>query len=301
MEALVEGDGHRTFFVGFDDGFKLLDKLRKMHPALASIVNGTIQRGVSPDIVGANVVSKAFARSKRLERELLRDSVSGSQIKRYQPYESDEYIIYTTRNTTMADYPNIKAFMEPFRAKNTCKEVTAKKHPWYALHRPRDPEIFKSPKFIGLTTKKDVELIYDQDGDLYVTDAMYVFSLLEGIDYWATMGILHSKAVAFLYRAANQGEPRVIPQIKASKLLTLPFPSQSKDEKAWEELSTRVRRVVDVNRQATLATTEHARTSLRRQAQAVDHQIDSIVYAMYGMNDIEIRLTEECLAMPRPQ
>jgi hypothetical protein len=171
-KKLVDRDPHFTFFVGDLRGTKLLDRLRHVHPPLDKAVRNRIERGVSPDVAVAHVVSPSDVRTKRLESEVLRPSISSVQIKRYNNWTCDQFIIYTTRDTPIGKYPNVEKHLRSFKYLNTCKEVVQRKHPWWSLHRPRDPQIFASPKLIGLTTTKTIELLYDEESSVYVTDAM---------------------------------------------------------------------------------------------------------------------------------
>jgi len=41
-----------------------------------------------------------------------------------------------------------------------------------------------------------------------------------------------------------------------------------------------------------VAHTDHEKTSLQRQIDAVDQQIDQLVYELYGLTDEEIRIVE---------
>ena len=161
-KKLVRSDPHFTYFLTHRGSSRILDRLRKKHGALNQSLVGTIQRGVSPDIAAAHVITRAGAKTLGLEKELLKPSLSGSQIHRYRPFKTDQFIIYTERDTDIHSYPKIESFLKQFRSENSCPEVADKKHPWYALHRPRNPEIFKSPKLIGLTTTKRIELVYDE-------------------------------------------------------------------------------------------------------------------------------------------
>jgi hypothetical protein len=133
---LVRRDPHLTFFVGQLQAIALLDRLRQRHPPLGAAIEGAIQRGVSPDVVTAHVVTREQIEAEELETDVIRPSISGSQIKRYCPWESDQFIIYTSRSTPIDKYPNILKHLERFRHLNTCKEVVEGKHPWWTLHRP---------------------------------------------------------------------------------------------------------------------------------------------------------------------
>jgi hypothetical protein len=288
----VEADSHRTFFTGQLDGTALLNRLRQKHPPLSKFISGSIQRGVSPDVVAAHVVSKAKAKSLKLERELLRPSISGPQIKRYREWTADQMILYTSRDTPIKNYPRARKFLEQFRDDNTCKEVAEGKHPWWSLHRPRDPQIFAAPKFIGLTTSKTIELVYDADASVYATDAMYIFSTVSGVNPWAFMAVLQAKLFLFLYQVSNQGESRVIPQVKASKIDTLPVPVCDKPNPLLTKLEERCRQMYELHRIQTSARHPEDKTRVQRQIDATDREIDRLVYDLYGLTGEEIAVVE---------
>jgi type I restriction-modification system DNA methylase subunit len=292
-KSFVTEDPHFTFFVVNDTKpVALLTKLRKNHPLFSQVINGEIQRGVSPDVVEMHVLSKKAQSKEKLEKDILRKSLSGTQIKRYQPWTSDQYIIYATRETDLREYPRAAKYIKKSRKLNTCKEVKRGKHPWWAVHRAREPKIFTSPKFIGLTTKKTIELVYDEKDSLYVTDAMYVFSLKEGMDPWAAMAVLQAKLFLFLYRVSNQGESRVIPQVKAAKLGGIPFPNL-RESKYTEALSDLSKRMCSLNEQLAAEKSEHGRRELERRISSTDAEIDELVYKAYGLNEAETKLVEE--------
>ena len=290
---LVKKDPHYTFFVNKIDKTKLLDRLREQHLSLETIIEGAIQRGVSPDVKEAHIVSVNDAKKIGLEKDLLRKSISGPQIKRYQPWKSDQLIIYTSKTTKIRDYPITEDYLKKFKDLNSCQEVIEGNHPYWALHRPRNPDIFKSPKFIGLTTSKTIEIIYDENSSLFVTDAMYVFTIKEKINPWVLMAILHSKLFLFLYRVANQGESRVIPQVKASKLNSLPIPKSSmSDNASITSLSQHAVKMLDLNKRMQDAKLDQDKTLLQRQIEVTDASIDTLVYELYGLTEEEIAIVE---------
>jgi hypothetical protein len=124
---------------------------------------------------------------------------------------------------------------------------------------------------------------YDEKDSLYVTDAMYVFSLKEGIDPLAAMAVLQSKLFLFLYRVTNQGESRVIPQVKAAKLIGIPFPDllASDHSNTLSELS---KTMCLLNEQLASEKSDHARTELERRISSTDRDIDELVYKIYGIS-----------------
>jgi hypothetical protein len=291
-KSLVQRDTHLTFFINLEKAALLLMRLREQYPTLGSLLPAGIQRGISPDLVEAHVVSKSTAKREKLESELLRTSVSGPQIKRYQNWSPDQFIIYTTRETLIKNYPNIYKYLGRFRHLNSCPEVRDAKHPWWALHRPRASTIFDAPKIIGLTTSKTIELIYDSNSSAYVTDAMYVFQSPHDWEPWSLIAILQSKLFLFLYRTANQGESRVIPQVKASKLEPLPIPKCDVSHSSSKRLSGIAKQLLDSKQHWLAAKTDKDKNYYSSKCAAFDHQIDALVYELYDLAEEEIQIVE---------
>jgi len=186
--------------------------------------------------------------------------------------------------------------MKAFRDRLTCKEILTGKHPWWSLHRSRNPEIFRSPKFIGVTTSRKIEVVYDKDEQLVVTDACYVFKVCGQYDYRFVLGLLHSALFAWCYRTANQGDGRVIPQVKAAKLSSLPIRtidfSNPTDTARHDRMVELVERMLDLNRQLAEAKEPQTKTVLQRQIETTDRQIDRLVYELYSLTEDEIKIIE---------
>jgi len=289
----VGADESRTLFAGSLKETQLLQRLRGKYPAFVSVIHGRIERGVSPDVVGAHVLKAEAAQELGIEPALLRPSLSGRAIRRFQPSVADQLLLYTTRETPIEQYPNARAWLNQWASRNTCKEVADGKHPAWALHRPRDPGIFTSPKFIGLTTSKVFEVVYDPTDDLYVTDAMYVFRIREDLDPRVILGLIHSRVMLFLYRVANQGEGRVIPQVKAAKLKDIPVPVLDMESAECRRLADIVDQIVAVTSRFREARVPSDTEAFRREAGGLIARIDRLVYDLYALTDDEIALVEE--------
>ena len=286
-EKVVQADPHTTYFLDSNEKSKILSTLRKKQITVAEIIEGKISRGISPDIAEPHVVP--ISEIGDLEPGLLKPSISGKQVKNFCEYTIDQKIIYTTRETNIVKFPKILERLEPFKIQNTCREVVEKKHPWYSLHRPRNLSIFDSPKFIGLTTTKVIELVYDETNNLVVTDAMYVFKILPTMDRHVCMAILTSKIFLQLYRISNQGESRVIPQIKAEKLLTIPFPNITPKDKEWNELKQHSVNSYTLHKQYRNSTTSQGKDLLERKIESVQNGIESSVSRAYGLSEQQLK------------
>jgi hypothetical protein len=121
---------------------------------------------------------------------------------------------------------------------------------------------------------------------------MYVFRLKPRFDSWACKAILQSKLFHFLYRVANQGESRVIPQVKASKLQTLPFPDVESSHPVIIELHRCRTAMLSLNKEIRGTRNPNDKTRLQRDVEATDRQIDQLGYELYGLTEEEIKIVE---------
>jgi hypothetical protein len=96
-----------------------------------------IQRGVSPDLKEAFVVTPDIIRKYKLyiEREKLKPvHTGGKELGRYFIRESGLWLIYTSRDDDFRRIPNICRYIQSFKSEITCREVKEEKHPLFALH-----------------------------------------------------------------------------------------------------------------------------------------------------------------------
>lgn len=294
-EKVVRSDPNVTLFASENYAPTLLAKLSKKFEPLSTYLKGGIQRGVTPDVVGAHVLSSELAKSLHIEREILRPSVTGDQIKPFAQWKSNQSIIYLTRDDDIRKYPKALAHIEQYRKIITCPEVKEKKHPWWSLHRPRSESIFESPKIIGLTTTKIISVIYDESDNLVVTDAMYVFTLKHGINPWAAMAVLQSKVFLYLYRVSNQGEARVIPQVKASKLEPLPFPDLTRNTPLIAALTESAKQLFKTTAEMQKTLTQKDMNYCERRFAELTLKTEDIVSELYSLTKPERASIEEAL------
>jgi hypothetical protein len=119
---------------------------------------------------------------------------------------------------------------------------------------------------------------------------MYVFKVKAGLDPFAVMAILQSEMFLFAYRVANQGESRIIPQVKASKLQVLPFPRLDSARSVVQKVSDLSREMYTLNREAAGKSAK-----AREKLLAVQPKLESLIYELYGLTDDDIVLVRQTL------
>ncbi|MBK7994115.1 MAG: hypothetical protein IPK14_12055 [Blastocatellia bacterium] len=80
---LVNSDPTHTLFTGKLEATTILRRLRQEHPYLREILDGKVERGISPDAAQACVLNSQDAKLFDTEKNLIKqESISGKQIKK---------------------------------------------------------------------------------------------------------------------------------------------------------------------------------------------------------------------------
>lgn len=133
-----------------------------------------------------------------------------------------------------------------------------------------------------------------------VTDAFItnknLYSLLskdKTIKMPAILGVLNSRLISYLYiNQVTQATKDDFPQVTIKDLLALPFPLLAEDKARHDRMVSLVDQMLLLNKQFTMTKTDHEKTSIQRQIDATDKQIDKLVYELYGLTEEEIRIVE---------
>jgi hypothetical protein len=105
------------------------------------------------------------------------------------------------------------------------------------------------------------------------------------------LGILNSKIISWFYVNTSMiAQKDDFPQVHISALLALPIPNYNGDQK--NRIVALVDQMLALHKQLVEAKTPHDKTTLQRQIDATDHQIDQLVYELYGLTEEEIAIVE---------
>ncbi|MBM4137154.1 MAG: class I SAM-dependent DNA methyltransferase, partial [Nitrospira sp.] len=256
-----------------------------------------IQRGVSPDLKEAFIVDKSAIKKFKLETFKLKPTVTGGkQIKRYHVDYQGHYLIYTKRGDNFKSILNICNYIDQFKDKITCVEVKQKKHPLYALHRPRKEDIFlKHQKLIGVITEDELIVALDEN-KLFPTDGCYLFSVKEINEIKYILALLNSKLFTFLYRLISLEEGRALAQVKPTvinqlRIRTIDFNNPT-EKAVHDKLISLVDRMLELYKKKTSLPPSAEREKIEREIAVTDEKIDEIVYGLYGITEEERKSVE---------
>lgn len=221
----------------------------------------------------------------------------GKQVKRYFIEYPDLWVIYTKRTDDFSQLSNICLYIDQFKKFITCKEVKQKKHPLYALHRPRKENLFlKSKKLLGVITGDRIAIALDEN-KTFVTDGLYLFCTSENINEKYLMGILNSSLLVFIYHLLTMEKGRVLAQVKPTVLSRLPIRTidfeNPNDKAKHNKMVKLVERMLDLHKKLDVAKIPDEKTKIQRQINTTDKQIDNLVYQLYNLTNEEIAIVED--------
>jgi hypothetical protein len=112
----------------------LLDKIRHVGVPLREYVNGNIYYGIKTGfneafVIDADTRGKLIAEDAKSE-ELIKPFLVGRDIKRYQPLESERYLIFTRRGIEIQQYPAIERHLLQFKERLMSKPKDWKGEKW---------------------------------------------------------------------------------------------------------------------------------------------------------------------------
>lgn len=244
---------HNRFRLFFDA--KTKDLISKIdHQSVELGSVYTGRTGVRSKIGQKNIIFK-----KKIKDSYQKGIISGGQIKRYGIIYEDDYI-------------NI----DP---------VLLNSGGW-------DYKVIHNPKILLRQTGDSLIGAIDTDG-YYHLNNIHSFAPKGGVDLELEyiLGILNSKLMNFYYQITTLEVGRAMAQTDIETIESLPVHLPDKDVRKL--VVGLVQKITALNQQIVLAQGEDQRVALQRQIDAIDRQIDQLVYKLYGLTSEEIKIVED--------
>ena len=285
---------------------ELLEKIKRVGTSLSEYVGDNLYRGVLTGFNKAFIIDE-ITKNKLVSddpknAEIIKPFIIGKGVKRYQPLNSDKYLIFTRRGIDIRQYPSIEQYLKQFKPELTPKppEWKGDKWPgrkpgpykWYEIQDSIDYYMeFDKPKIIYPEICSKPEFTFDLEGK-YANNKCFIISKADPY----LLGILNSKLTAFLYEM-------ILPKLRggffmpaAVILKTFPIrtidPSDPADVARHDRMVTLVEQMLDLNKRLAAAKTTHEKEVLAGMIDATDRQIDRLVYELYGLTGEEVAIVE---------
>jgi len=155
--------------------------------------------------------------------------------------------------------------------------------------RPGEAERFENEKIIVSRMGKSIVACYDSGG-LYVKDAMLLVNK-SGFSLIYFLGLLNSSLINYYYK-----EFFITIDVLKNALLSIPIPqlhsSRDLEKPIYKNLVDLVHQMISAKENLAQVKTENDINYLERKCEALDNQIDKIVYELYGLTEEEIKIVE---------
>ncbi len=285
----------------------LLSKLQKMGTPLGEYVEGKIYRGILTGLNEAFVVDSETKNRLISEdpksAELIKPFLLGRDIKRYQPLRSNQYLIFTRRGVNIKEYPAIEQHLSNFKERLMPRPKNWKGNSWegrkpgpYQWYEIQDTinyyAEFEKPKIIYPNICKKPEFTIENSNQ-YTNQKCFIIPLNDKY----LLGILNSSITFLLFR-------EILPKLRGdfyepSYVFLKDFPirqidfSNPNDKARHDKMVKLVEQMLTLHKQLSAAKTDHDKTIIQRQITTTDHQINQLVYELYGLTEEEIKIIEE--------
>lgn len=126
---------------------------------------------------------------------------------------------------------------------------------------------------------------------------MVIFSPVQRISLKYLLGLINSRLLsAWFLRTFDKLQRRIFPQFKVKELGSFPIRPidfSNPQHVVWhDKVVELVEQILTLQEQRPMARTAFDKTFLQRQINSTDHQIDRLVYEIYGLTEDEIEIVE---------
>ncbi len=257
-----------------------------------------------------DVFSDLENRTVRIERAILKPILKGEDVVRYEvpvhkyytiyPYkEKDGKTVILQEKEFSRTYPLAYKYISIYKNKLHELRVKYKTNPtyWYSCHRGREISLFEQQRIITPEISLGSNMTISPSG-LYHNTQVYSFvpkaDCEENLNYW--LGILNSTLMWFFMK--NTGTFLRGGYVRYKTDYLKPFPvrtidfSNPADVALHSRMVSLVEQMLALHKQLAEAKTPHDKTAIQRQIDAIDRQIDRLVYELYGLTEEEIKIVE---------
>lgn len=262
------------------NGNEILDNVCKVNVGLRSGIDRIKNKHLEsfPDFVlnqGIFVVSESELSTREA---IVKPFYKNSDIKKYYTNsQTGMRVIYSTNKTKIEDFSDVYSHLLKFKDvinKYRWEENTK----WYALVRPRNEEIFTTEKIVAPQRSLTNTFGYNEIDWYASSDVYYITNPSDGYKLKYILGLLNSKLYyTWLYnKGKRKGEALELYQKPLSEI---PIKKASLDEQ--ELIVLYVDKILSAKKVNPLADTT-----------AEEHEIDLLVYKLYGLTEDEIKIVE---------
>jgi len=282
---------------------EILEKMNLHSISLEEFVNEKIFRGIITGLNKAFIVDKDSRNQLVIEdpksEELLKPFAIGRDIKRYQPIESQQYLIFIPNGWTdkkkaknawewfSSEYYAIANYLKPFEQK--AKKRWDQGDYWWELRACNYYEEFEKPKITWGNLATTPKFTIDYDGYFINAPSVFISS-----DDLYLLGVLNSNLSYYFISKTAAGRRGGFFEYKPIYVSRIPIhiiDNDIPDEvNKHQQIIDLVKHMLELHKRK--PQTPYEQELLQREIDATDAQIDRLVYDLYGLTEEEIKIVE---------
>jgi len=263
----------------FEENLSIFDKIKENSVELESLC--FVSKGMDTGLNKAFIVDEETINKNNLEKEIIKRVIKNSEIKKYKPLIPKKYIIYTTNETKINNFPKIEKYLKQFIndlknrwefRKNGCE--------WFRISTLRSKEIFDN-------AKEKIYCPYRAEENNFMLDINKIYGMTDttiispkkDIDMKILLAIFNSKLMNYFVKKTGKKKGNSIEYFADFlKHLPIKIPSESQSKRIKEL----VERIMEFYKEG----------KSEQDIKNVDYEIDEEVYKLYGINEEEKRVIE---------
>ena len=247
-----------------------------------------------------------------IECGLLHILIKGTEMRRFMPLPAKRMVLfpYEKHGTVMrlipvdqlkSQYPNTYGYLKANEKYLRDRESSKMNHSgWYGYGRNQALDVISLPKLLTPDLAPRSSFLLDANGEYFVLGGAaggYGIIPITGFNYLYLLGILNSQLLNFYITSSGQQVESGYYSFEARFIRSAPIRvinfSDPTDVKYHDQLVAMVERMILLHQQLASSNTPNEKTLIQRHIDTTDHQIDTLVYELYGLTDDEIKLVEE--------
>ncbi|MGA2034190.1 MAG: N-6 DNA methylase [Thermoguttaceae bacterium] len=294
--------------------FKKMEKIGKPLQTLVARFGTGVQSGADRVLT----IERQQAKQRRLEKDVLRPILRGRDVRRYAVANSPRLLIfpYTVVRGDFVLLPerelqgrrNVYKILSDNRKTLTSRVWFGKggqelSGQWYGMMYLDACQSFSSPHLLTPSLSNRSNFTFGK-GDLFATGTAGVTSIIPRKDIQEDilylLGLLNSRLLSFYAIGHSPVFSGAYYKFSAPYLKQLPIRRidffHAADKDSHERIVKLAEAMLALHKQLRAAKSEAHRTTIQRQIDATDAEIDRLVYDLYGLTAKEIAIVERCTA-----
>lgn len=236
---------------------------------------------------------------KDFPQDYIKERMSGEMISRYYTSPTKEYLLYIE---DVADFSKLPISIQEYLKSN--KNILEKRATvsyegrlWWKYSRPMHRELYNLNKIWSSYRGTENKFTLDETSNFIgLTNTTVIFKTNDDIDLKYILALLNSKLLNFYHhKIAKQtggGVYEYVPNVVGKLPVHIVDINNKDDKEMHDKIVMLVDNIIALNKKLSVEKNPNSITMLNRQINAVDKQIDALVYKLYNLSDEEIKIIE---------